>query len=57
MADRLTFVWVVLIAMITTTVGLVINYAIDTRWVAPVAMMGAMVFLAFIGRIRPGRRK
>ena len=52
MTDRLTFIWTVLVALFTTMIGLVVNYAVSPRWIAPTIMLAVMIALASYGRIR-----
>lgn len=52
MDDRVTLLWTTVAAFITTLIGAAINYAVEARWIAPVAMFAAMVAMASYGRIR-----
>lgn len=56
MADRLTFIWTVLAATITTVIGLMANYTVNAKWIAPMVMFAAMITLASYGRIRRRKR-
>lgn len=48
----MTFIWTVLAALIAALIGLVVNFSVDAKWVAPFVMFATMVALAFYGRIR-----
>jgi len=52
MEDRVTFIWTIVAAFITTIIGLVVSHAVDARWITPLVMFAAMVGLVSYGRIR-----
>ena len=49
--DRVTIPWTVVALIASTAVGLLLNYAVEARWAAPMAMAGIMGGLIVYGRI------
>lgn len=53
MDDRLTLPWAMLVLVLTTAVGIGINFLVEAKWVAPLAMALIMGGAFFYGRIEP----
>jgi hypothetical protein len=55
LSDRVTIPWAVVALIPSTAVGLLLNYSVEARWAAPIAMAAIMGGLIVYGRI-PGRK-
>jgi hypothetical protein len=55
-SSKLTVAWAVISLVISVSLGLILNYAVEARWVAPMFMGLVMGLLLVYGRIPPRSR-